>query len=95
MSMNEFDQVNHDLEARDLYNLEDAFHMRKDYGGAYRARPCRGEPTKHVGRWTHCLRCLLTPGTERAWTIRRHRSRLPSPTWRRPLLYRRTICMPR
>jgi Domain of unknown function (DUF4331) len=34
----EFDQVNRDLEVRDLYNLEDAFHMSKDYRGAYRAR---------------------------------------------------------
>jgi hypothetical protein len=34
----EFDQVNRDLEVRDLYNLEDAFHMSKDYSGAYRAR---------------------------------------------------------
>ncbi len=34
----EFDQVNRDLEVRDLYNLEDAFHMSKDYGGVYRAR---------------------------------------------------------
>jgi Domain of unknown function (DUF4331) len=34
----EFDQVNRDLEVRDIYNLEDAFHMSKDYGGAYRAR---------------------------------------------------------
>jgi hypothetical protein len=38
MSMKEFDQVNRDLEVRDLYNLEDAFHMSKDYGGAYRSR---------------------------------------------------------
>jgi hypothetical protein len=38
MSMKDFDQVNRDLEVRDLYNLEDAFHMSKDYGGAYRAR---------------------------------------------------------
>jgi hypothetical protein len=38
MSMKEFDQVNRDLEVRDLYNLEDAFHMSKDYDGAYRAR---------------------------------------------------------
>ena len=38
MSMKEFDQVNRDLEIRDLYNLEDAFHMSKDYRGAYRAR---------------------------------------------------------
>jgi hypothetical protein len=34
----EFDPVNRDLEIRDLYNLEDAFHLSKDYGGAYRAR---------------------------------------------------------
>jgi len=33
-----FDQVNRDLEVRDLYNLEDAFHMSKVYGGVYRAR---------------------------------------------------------
>jgi Domain of unknown function (DUF4331) len=38
MSMKEFDQVNRDLEVRDLYNLEDAFHMSKDHRGAYRAR---------------------------------------------------------
>jgi Domain of unknown function (DUF4331) len=38
MFMKEFDQVNHDLEVRDLYNLEDAFHLSKDYGGTYRAR---------------------------------------------------------
>ena len=36
--MKQFDQVNRDLEVRDLYNLEDVFHMSKDYGGAYRAR---------------------------------------------------------
>jgi hypothetical protein len=38
MSMKNFDQVNRDLEIRDLYNLEDPFHMSKDYRGAYRAR---------------------------------------------------------
>jgi Domain of unknown function (DUF4331) len=38
MAFKEFDQVNHDLEVRDLYNLEDAFHMSKDYRGVYRAR---------------------------------------------------------
>jgi hypothetical protein len=38
MSMKEYDQVNRELEIRDLYNLEDAFHMSKDYRGAYRAR---------------------------------------------------------
>jgi hypothetical protein len=38
MSMKQFDQVNRDLEVRDLYNLEDAFHMSKDYRGAYRTR---------------------------------------------------------
>ena len=36
--LKQFDQVNRDLEVRDLYNLEDAFHMSKDYGGVYRAR---------------------------------------------------------
>jgi len=38
MGNKQFDQVNRDLEVRDLYNLEDAFHMSKDYCGAYRAR---------------------------------------------------------
>jgi hypothetical protein len=38
LQLKEFDQINRDLEVRDLYNLEDAFHMSKDYGGAYRAR---------------------------------------------------------
>ena len=33
-----FDTVNSDLELRDLYNLEDPFHIGKDYRGAYRAR---------------------------------------------------------
>ncbi len=34
----QFDQVNRDLEIRDLYNLEDAFHLGPTYQGAYRAR---------------------------------------------------------
>jgi hypothetical protein len=38
MFMKEFDRVNRDLEVRDLYNLEDAFHMSADYRRAYRAR---------------------------------------------------------
>jgi Domain of unknown function (DUF4331) len=38
LAMRQHDQVNRDLEIRDLYNLEDAFHMSKDYRGAYRAR---------------------------------------------------------
>jgi Domain of unknown function (DUF4331) len=38
MFMKQFDQVNRDLEIRDLYNLEDPFHMSRDYRGAYRAR---------------------------------------------------------
>jgi hypothetical protein len=38
MSAKAFDQVNHDLEIRDLYNHEDAFQLAKDYLGAYRAR---------------------------------------------------------
>ena len=38
LQLKQFDQVNRDLEVRDLYNLEDAFHMSKDYGGVYRAR---------------------------------------------------------
>ena len=34
----QFDQVNRDLEIRDLYNMEDAFHVGPSYAGAYRAR---------------------------------------------------------
>jgi hypothetical protein len=38
MSWKQYDTVNRDMELRDIYNLEDAFHMGKDYMGAYRAR---------------------------------------------------------
>src|SRR5262249_11848285 len=38
MSFKMFDQVNRDLEIRDLYNGEDAFALMPDYVGAYRAR---------------------------------------------------------
>jgi hypothetical protein len=38
LAWKEFDPVNRDLELRDLYGLEDAFHLGKDYLGAYRAR---------------------------------------------------------
>ncbi len=34
----QFDPVNRDLEIRDLYNAEDAFHLAQAYQGAYRAR---------------------------------------------------------
>ena len=34
----QFDPVNRDLEIRDLYNMEDAFHLGDGYQGAYRAR---------------------------------------------------------
>src|SRR3954470_19569146 len=34
----DFDLVNRDLEIRDLYNMEDAFHLEDTYLGAYRAR---------------------------------------------------------
>jgi hypothetical protein len=34
----QFDQVNRDLEIRDLYNMEDAFRPGEAYQGAYRAR---------------------------------------------------------
>jgi Domain of unknown function (DUF4331) len=34
----QFDQVNRDLEIRDLYNMEDAFHLSNVYENAYRAR---------------------------------------------------------
>jgi hypothetical protein len=38
LAWKDFDPVNRDLELRDLYGLEDAFHLGKDYLGAYRAR---------------------------------------------------------
>jgi hypothetical protein len=34
----QFDPVNRDLEIRDLYNMEDGFHLAPHYQGAYRAR---------------------------------------------------------
>jgi Domain of unknown function (DUF4331) len=34
----QFDSINRDLEIRDLYNMEDAFHLENTYLGAYRAR---------------------------------------------------------
>jgi hypothetical protein len=34
----QFDQVNRDLELRDLWNMDNAFHPSHDYEGAYRAR---------------------------------------------------------
>jgi hypothetical protein len=38
LSWKMFDQINRDLEIRDLYNSEDAFKVSPDYIGAYRAR---------------------------------------------------------
>ncbi len=38
LSMKQFDPVNRDLEIRDLYNMEDGFHLADAYRGAYRAR---------------------------------------------------------
>src|SRR3954454_15090116 len=38
LAMKQFDQVNRDLEIRDLYNMEDAFELGDSYQGAYRAR---------------------------------------------------------
>jgi Domain of unknown function (DUF4331) len=38
LSWKQFDPVNRDLDVRDLYNLEDAFHLGQDYRGVYRAR---------------------------------------------------------
>jgi hypothetical protein len=38
LASKEFDEVNRDLEIRDLYNMEDAFHLGDSYQGAYRAR---------------------------------------------------------
>jgi len=38
LSLKQFDQVNKDLDVRDLYNQEDTFKLVKDYVGTYRAR---------------------------------------------------------
>jgi len=38
LSMKQHDTVNRDIDLRDIYNLEDAFHVGPDYRGAYRAR---------------------------------------------------------
>src|SRR3954451_9545596 len=38
LAMKQFDRVNRDLEIRDLYNMEDGFHLGDAYGGGYRAR---------------------------------------------------------
>ncbi|WP_225095986.1 DUF4331 family protein [Streptomyces sp. CoH27] len=38
LASRKFDPVNSNLEIRDLYNEEDAFAVRPDYAGAYRAR---------------------------------------------------------
>jgi hypothetical protein len=38
LSLKQFDQVNKDLDVRDLYNQEDTFQPLKDYVGTYRAR---------------------------------------------------------
>src|SRR4051794_16157228 len=38
LAMKQFEPVNRDLEIRDLYNMEDGFHLEEAYRGAYRAR---------------------------------------------------------
>lgn len=38
LGMKEYDQLNRQLEVRDLYNLEDAFHISGDYRPVFRAR---------------------------------------------------------
>ncbi len=38
MQWNAYDTINRNVDLRDLYNQEDAFHVRNDYLGAYRAR---------------------------------------------------------
>jgi len=38
LSWKQFDQINRDLEIRDLYNSEDAFDLKPDYFDVYRAR---------------------------------------------------------
>lgn len=50
MSMKEFDQINCDLEIRDLYNLEDAFHMSKEYRGTSCSAECQPRRLRPPGR---------------------------------------------
>jgi len=38
LSAKQYDRVNRDIEIRDLYNMEDAFHLAEGYLTAYRAR---------------------------------------------------------
>jgi hypothetical protein len=38
LSATQYDQLNRDIEIRDLYNMEDAFHLAEGYLTAYRAR---------------------------------------------------------
>lgn len=38
LAAKQFDKVNRDLEIRDIYNMENAFHLAEAYQGAYRAR---------------------------------------------------------
>ena len=36
LSVKQFDEVNRDLEIRDLYNQQDSFNLSQDYVGAFR-----------------------------------------------------------
>ncbi len=64
----QFDGVNRDLEIRDLYNMEDAFHLGAAYSGAYRARlnanlafwdGLDGKTDWHTGNGSHPLTELV------------------------------------
>ena len=86
----EFDPVNRDLEIRDLYNMEDAFHLADAYQGAYRARWTRISPSgmvstaKSTGRPIPMAGTRSRPSCSRtswSWTSRSLTSR-PARSWR-------------
>jgi hypothetical protein len=66
LSMKEFDEVNRNLEVRDLYNLEDPFHMSRDYRDVYRARLNANLPV--FDRIDGTIDWLISPGGEHPLT---------------------------
>ena len=64
----QFDQVNRDLEIRDLYNSEDAFRLADTYRGAYQG-PAEREP-----------RILGRPRWQRGLAKKTRMVIIPSPT---------------
>ena len=79
----DFDQVNRDLEIRDLYNMDDAFHLGESYAGAFRARldanlafwdgldGKQDWPTARTAAPAHRARARRLPGRRRHQALRR------------------------